>query len=173
MKNQFVRVDSPIGPLFVVTGASGVRAIAMRPEDEARCLAELDPAPADAKTAARIRRELRAYFAGKRRTPALEVDLSGVSGFALEVLRTLRKVRFGKTISYGTLARLVGRAGAARAVGRAVGSNPVPILVPCHRVIAADGSLGGFGGGLRRKRTLLELEGITGLSGGWRKRAHG
>ena len=90
-----------------------------------------------------------------------QVKLVGGTAFQRAVWQALLKIPRGRTISYGELARRVGRPGAARAVGQAVGSNPVPILVPCHRVVASDGTLGGFGGGLPMKRTLLRQEGVA------------
>jgi methylated-DNA-[protein]-cysteine S-methyltransferase len=105
------------------------------------------------------RRELEEYFAGKRRVFELAVDLSRLPPFHRRVLERLRRVPFGATVSYGKLADLVGASGAARAVGAAMRNNPIPIVVPCHRVLTAKGNLGGFTGGLDIKRKLLELEG--------------
>lgn len=93
-----------------------------------------------------------------RRLPPL--DLSGGTLFRRRVWGVLRNIRAGRTLSYGEIARAVGRPGAARAVGGACGANPIPVLVPCHRVLAADSGLGGFSGGLKWKRLLLEREGI-------------
>jgi len=101
------------------------------------------------------------YFAGRRVSLAdVPVDLSGQPPFRARVLRALQKVGYGRTISYGQLAARVGRPRAARAVGRAVGANPVPVIVPCHRVLRGDGGLGGFSaeGGLPLKRRLLAME---------------
>ncbi|MFN3763308.1 MAG: methylated-DNA--[protein]-cysteine S-methyltransferase, partial [Anaerolineae bacterium] len=89
----------------------------------------------------------------------LPLDLRGTP-FQRRVWEELRRVPYGQTVAYGELARRVGRPGAARAVGRAVGANPVPIIVPCHRVVGADGSLVGYGGGLEIKAALLRLEGV-------------
>jgi len=105
-----------------------------------------------------LQRELDEYFAGERRVFDHAVELEGTD-FQREIWSALTQIPFGEVWSYGQLARHVGRAGASRAVGSANGANPVPILVPCHRVIAADGGLGGFSAGLDRKRALLELEG--------------
>jgi methylated-DNA-[protein]-cysteine S-methyltransferase len=112
------------------------------------------------------------YFAGGRRSFQVPLDLSAESRFCRSVLDLLSGLPFGQLTSYGELAREL--TSGPRAVGRAVGCNPVPVLVPCHRVIAADGSLGGFGGGLERKRALLALEGHGRLPGGWpsRRGAH-
>jgi len=108
------------------------------------------------------RSALRDWFAGTRRDLAdVPVDLCLVAGFTRRVLECLRGVPHGTLVTYGELARRVGSPGAARAVGGAVGANPVPVVVPCHRVVAAGGRLGGFGGGLAAKRVLLELEGCS------------
>jgi methylated-DNA-[protein]-cysteine S-methyltransferase len=103
------------------------------------------------------RRQLEAYFAGELREFDLPLAPEG-SEFQLRVWEQLRAIPYGETISYGELARRVGDPAAARAVGLANGRNPLPVIVPCHRVIGADGALTGFGGGLERKRRLLELE---------------
>jgi O-6-methylguanine DNA methyltransferase len=97
----------------------------------------------------------------------LSLDLEGLSDFQLEVFQALQRIPFGSTRSYGDLAEVFGGPENARAVGRAVGSNPLPIIIPCHRVLRHDGRLGGFSGGLERKATLLQLEGldVEGTSG--------
>ena len=102
-------------------------------------------------------RQLRAYFAGERESFALPLHPAGTP-FEVEVWEELRRIPYGETLSYGELADRVGHPGAARAVGRANACNPIPIVVPCHRVIGADGSLTGFGGGLDTKRRLLDHE---------------
>ena len=106
------------------------------------------------------RAQLEDYFSGARRTFDFPMRLTG-NGFRRQVLEQLCRVPFGETVSYGDLAAAVGNPRAARAVGGAVGSNPLAIVVPCHRVLAADGGIGGFGGGLQAKRTLLAIEGVT------------
>jgi len=106
----------------------------------------------------RARRELREYFGGERRRFTVEVDLHGTE-FQCRVWRAVARVEYGTTTSYGAIARAVGEIGKARAVGAANGANPVPIIVPCHRVIGADGSLTGYGGGLPMKLWLLRHEG--------------
>lgn len=105
-------------------------------------------------------RELEEYFAGRRRTFAVPLAPRGTA-FQLEVWQALRAIPYGETVSYAELAARIGRADAARAVGLANGANPLPVIVPCHRVIGSDGSLTGFGGGLSIKRALLELEGAA------------
>ena len=102
-------------------------------------------------------RQLREYFAGKRAEFDLPLAPTGTA-FQLSVWRQLQEIPYGETISYGELARRVGNPKASRAVGSANGANPLPIVIPCHRVIAGDGTLGGFGGGLPTKQTLLALE---------------
>jgi methylated-DNA-[protein]-cysteine S-methyltransferase len=103
------------------------------------------------------------YFAGDAHAvDSLKVDFGDLPDFKRKVLTTLRKaVPAGATISYGELAELVGHPGAARAVGTTMATNPVPIILPCHRVLASDGTLGGYGGGLEMKKTLLSIEGVT------------
>jgi methylated-DNA-[protein]-cysteine S-methyltransferase len=109
------------------------------------------------------RRELDEYLAGRRKAFSVTVDLRHVTPFQLSVLEAARSVPRGQVVTYGDIGRRIGRPRAARAVGQALGSNPVPIVVPCHRVLASDGSLGGYSGrgGLRTKRRLLALEGAT------------
>jgi methylated-DNA-[protein]-cysteine S-methyltransferase len=104
---------------------------------------------------------LRQYFAGQRQQFELPLDLDQGTPFQQQVWRRLLEIPAGQTISYGTLARQIGRAAAVRAVGAAVGRNPISIVVPCHRVIAADGALTGYAGGLPRKVALLQLEQST------------
>jgi O-6-methylguanine DNA methyltransferase len=105
----------------------------------------------------KARSELDEYFRGQRRSFTVELDLRG-SDFQLRVWRALLAIPYGQTISYADVSRAIGREGAFRAVGAASGANPLAIVVPCHRVIAADGTLGGYGGGLELKRRLLALE---------------
>lgn len=107
-------------------------------------------------------RQLYAYFRGELRVFDLPLDLAGTE-FQQRVWSALRRIPYGETCSYAALAREIGSPGAFRAVGAANGANPVAIIVPCHRVIASDGTLCGFGGGLDRKRYLLELEASTSL----------
>lgn len=107
------------------------------------------------------RREIEEYFAGKRKRFSTPVDLSAVrSPFRRRVLRTLKSIPFGKVTSYGELAARCGSPGAARAVGTAMATNPLALVIPCHRVIAASGGLGGYSGGLSKKMRLLIHEGV-------------
>ncbi|MHB8424822.1 MAG: methylated-DNA--[protein]-cysteine S-methyltransferase [Gammaproteobacteria bacterium] len=111
----------------------------------------------DARLFREVLRQLKAYFAGKLRQFDLPLKPEGTA-FQMRVWRALRTIPYGETWSYGQLARRIGKPAASRAVGAANGQNPIPIIVPCHRVIGADGSLTGFGGGLSIKQKLLELE---------------
>jgi methylated-DNA-[protein]-cysteine S-methyltransferase len=151
--------SSPIGPLTVGASERGLINVIFgdRPDLVARVpLATVDE-PAWLEPA---RAQLAEYFAGERREFDLALDWGLIGGFARDVLGTLfRTVGYGQVVTYQDLADRVAQPGAARAVGAAMGANPLPIVVPCHRVLAADG-LGGFGGGLERKRRLLELEGV-------------
>lgn len=106
------------------------------------------------------RRQLDEYFRGERKEFDFPMRLTG-NGFRRQVLESLQQVPYGKTISYKELGASIGKPNAARAVGGAVGSNPLAIAVPCHRVLASGGGLGGFGGGLNAKRTLLRIEGCS------------
>lgn len=110
---------------------------------------------------AAVERAILEYLRGDRRTFDLPLDLSAVGEFDREVLAVAREIPFGETASYGEVAERIGRPGAARAVGSALGRNPVPLVVPCHRVVRSDGSPGGYTGGLDRKRRLLALEGAS------------
>jgi methylated-DNA-[protein]-cysteine S-methyltransferase len=158
---------SPIGDLLVAATDAGVCLVDWG--DPAPALARLERergVPARRSSSLRpVAQQLEAYFARARRSFTVPLDLAGTTPFRRRVLERLARVPFGSLTTYGDLARAL-RSG-PRAVGGAVGSNPVPVLVPCHRVIASDGTLGGFGGGLERKRILLSLEGHDGFEGGW------
>ena len=104
---------------------------------------------------------LKAVLAGRAAKTLPPLDWSGKTEFQKSVWRALRKIRHGQTKSYGEIARAIGRPKAVRAVGGACGANPIPVLVPCHRVLAANGKIGGFSGGLNRKRELLAREGVS------------
>jgi len=106
--------------------------------------------------------QLGEYFAGRRRRFELPLELSGTE-FQRQVWGSLADIPYGSTISYAELAAMVGRPTAFRAVGQANGANPLPIVLPCHRVVASGGRIGGYGGGLDMKRRLLALEGLSGL----------
>ena len=162
----FTRLPTPIGTLLVVQGSRGVARVAFPEEPEDRVLAEvashLGPRiVASDRELSPTRDTLEAYFAGEGDPHGLPVDLSLVSApFRRAVLDTLHEVvGRGEVVSYGSLARLAGNPRAFRAAATACARNPVPILVPCHRVLPASGGIGDYGGGPARKRALLELEG--------------
>lgn len=111
---------------------------------------------------ARASAQLEEYFSGRRRRFDLPLKLSGTD-FQRQVWETLAEIPYGSTISYAELAAMVGRPAAFRAVGQANGANPLPIVLPCHRVVASGGRIGGYGGGLEMKRRLLALEGLSGM----------
>jgi methylated-DNA-[protein]-cysteine S-methyltransferase len=149
-------IDSPVGRLFLAGDAAALTRIHFQSRGTRL---RADPAwRHDAAAFAVVGAELEEYFAGTRRAFSVQVTLEGTE-FQRTVWKALQAIPYGTTLTYGELARRIGRPDAARAVGLANGANPVPIVVPCHRVIGADGSLTGFGGGLNTKRTLLELEG--------------
>jgi methylated-DNA-[protein]-cysteine S-methyltransferase len=151
----YTRMESPVGRLVLVGDEAGLRQVWFA---EGRRVEVVERDWREDKAAfAEAVRQLRAYFAGELREFDLELAPVGTE-FQLRVWHELRRIGYGETISYGELARRVGNAKAARAVGLANGSNPLPIIVPCHRVIGGNGSLTGFGGGLPNKKWLLELE---------------
>jgi methylated-DNA-[protein]-cysteine S-methyltransferase len=149
---RYTRVDTPVGTLTLVAGGGGLRELLWAGE----------PPPAGATEGrdavlAAAAEQLRDYFAGRRTAFDLELELHGTA-FQRRAWRALAEIPFGVTRTYGEQALALGRPAAARAVGAANGRNPLPIVLPCHRLIGADGSLTGFGGGLEVKRALLEHE---------------
>ena len=158
-------VDSPVGALLVAASERGLCRISFDPEPER----ELDLLAAAVGTRVLrserrldgVRRELHEYFEGARTSFAVPLDLTLAGAFQQAVLHELARVPYGETTTYGSLAARVGKPRAARAVGGAMNRNPIPIVLPCHRVVGSTGSLVGYGGGLERKRALLELEGAA------------
>jgi methylated-DNA-[protein]-cysteine S-methyltransferase len=157
--------DSPLGPLTVMVTPRGLVRLSYPGERIAAQLDELadrvSPRILEApeRTDA-VRRQLDEYFEGDRRTFDVPIDWRLVRGFAGSVLRATARIPFGTVSSYREVATEAGSPRAYRAAGNALGSNPVPIVVPCHRVLHASGGLGGYTGGLDRKRFLLRLEGV-------------
>ena len=153
--------DTPVGELLVATTERGLCRIAFRPDEALDEIAEafgvrvlripgrLDP----------VRRELDEYFEGERHAFDLPLDLPPVPAFHRDALRELALIPYGEVTTYGALAARIGKPRAARAVGGAMNKNPIPIVLPCHRVVGSNGSLTGYGGGLERKEALLRLEG--------------
>jgi len=151
----YTTVDSPIGTLLLQGDGHALRGLHMQ---DGRTAIGVRPEWERAhEPFARVEAQLAEYFEGRRTTFDVPLELAG-SPFQRRVWEALQGIPYGETVSYGELARRVGAPSAARAVGVANRENPVAVIVPCHRVIGADGSLTGFGGGLERKRLLLELE---------------
>src|SRR6266478_6813854 len=152
---SYTRIDSPVGKLLLAADAQGLRLVSF--ERSKRAAPVQSGWKEDRTPFAEVIRQLRAYFGGELREFALQLAPEGTE-FQLRVWNSLRTIPYGETISYAQLAERIGNPKAVRAVGLANGSNPIPIIVPCHRVIGSDGSLTGFGGGLSTKKMLLELE---------------
>ena len=162
---SFDVADTQIGPLLLAVTERGLCRISFDPEPDRetetlartfgvrvlRAPRELDP----------VRRELDEYFEGRRRDFDLPLDLRGREGFSRDILERLAKVPYGEVTTYKSLAVEAGNPRAARAVGTIMNRNPIPIVLPCHRVVGSNGSLVGYGGGLKRKRLLLDLEAGT------------
>jgi methylated-DNA-[protein]-cysteine S-methyltransferase len=159
----YTTIDSPVGPLLLAATPKGLVRVAYDAEDHDRVLSllaqRLSPrvlrAPGRLDAAAR---ELDEYFGGRRRVFDLPLDLSLSSGFRQLVQRRLPEIGYGQTRTYGQVAALVGNPKAVRAVGTACATNPLPVVVPCHRVLRADGTNGGYVGGPAAKQALLSLE---------------
>ncbi len=156
-------VESPLGQLRVAVTEAGVARIALPRSSGSGFAGWLRNVYPDAERVPwlplidKLAQELGEYFTGKRREFSLQVELQGTD-FQRAVWRAIANVRYGSTLTYAEIACAAGRANAVRAAGTATGANPIPILIPCHRVIAAHGKLGGFSGGLDAKRRLLALE---------------
>lgn len=148
-------VESPLGPLLLAGDSTALRYLKLPRDGKART-----PEPGwipDPGAFQEATRQLEAYFSGSLKRFSLPLAPRGTP-FQQDIWAALREVPYGTTVSYGELARRAGRPRSARAVGAAMAANPLPILIPCHRVIGSDGSLTGFGGGLEAKRLLLALE---------------
>jgi methylated-DNA-[protein]-cysteine S-methyltransferase len=169
-------IDSPLGPLWIAVGPKGVLAIhygdAPTRLELGRIVRSYGPGVLpDPKRADPVARELDQYFAGKRRRFDVAVDLSPLTDFQRRILRATAQVTFGEVSTYARVAARAGTEKASRAAGQALGANPIPIVVPCHRILASDGTLGGYAGGLDAKRRLLSLERGEVPAGGWPKKA--
>jgi len=151
-------VDSPVGQLFVAATDRGLARISYFPDGMEETVARTFGVRVLRSPLDQIRRELDEYFAGKRRVFDLPLDLR-VAPFHADVLAQLARVPYGQTETYGALAAQAGRPKAARAVGTVMNRNPIPIVLPCHRIVGANGSLTGYAGGLDVKLQLLRLEG--------------
>lgn len=151
----YTYVDTPVGRLLAARSEDGLRAIHF--EQKGVPTPPREEWQRDDSAFADVRQQLAAYFARELREFDLKLAPRGTT-FQLDVWRALRSIAYGETRSYAQLARMIGRESAVRAVGAANGANPLPIVIPCHRVIGSNGSLTGFGGGMQAKRFLLDLE---------------
>jgi len=151
----YSRMKSPVGTLLLASDECGLRLVSF--ENSKRAAAVKASWKPDEAPFVEVVRQLQAYFDGERKEFDLLLAPEGTD-FQLDVWRSLRVIPYGETISYGQLAERIGNPRAVRAVGLANACNPIPIIIPCHRVIGSDGSLTGFGGGLSNKKKLLDLE---------------
>jgi methylated-DNA-[protein]-cysteine S-methyltransferase len=165
----YATLDSPLGPLLVATTPRGlIRLAYLDHADEDAVLEHLAVAVSPRIMAAprrldEPRRELDEYFAGRRKRFGLPVDWGLTRGFARRILQATAKIPYGATATYKQMAAQAGSPRASRAAGNALGSNPIPIVVPCHRILHSGGGLGGYTGGLEKKRLLLGVEGYSTL----------
>jgi len=161
----YARMDSPVGPVWIATTEVGICALGLgadQPDDFFDWLARHvgpEPPREDAEALATALTQLREYFSRTHREFDLPLDVRGTD-FQRAVWNEVAAIPYGTTMTYGEVATRIGRPQAARAVGAANGANPLPILIPCHRVIGAGGALTGYGGGLEMKAKLLRLEGV-------------
>lgn len=159
----YAMVESPLGPLLAVGTDEGLLMLRYADEgvDEALERIAERVSPRILELPARLdpaRRELEEYFSGRRRAFGIPIDWSLITGYARAVLRATAAIPYGGASSYGEVSAAAGSPRGARATGNALGSNPIPIVIPCHRVLRAGGRIGGYTGGLERKRFLLDLE---------------
>ncbi len=154
--------DTPIGPVSFIAGDRGLQRVAfmtlksLKRSVDARATS---PSLTGLQTLSDVMQELNAYFFGLRKTFSIDLDWQVLTGFQLEVLTRTAAIPYGQVLTYGQLAHELGTPGAARAVGSALGANPMPLVIPCHRVIGSNGQLRGYAGGLEMKAFLLSLEG--------------
>ena len=163
----FERHESPLGVIIVGATRDGLVRVGLPAEDEDAVLAQLAERisarvlHASRESLTQTRRELDEYFGGDRQVFGIPLDWRLTSGFRREVLRATAEIPYGATASYKDVATRAGSPGAVRAAGSALATNPLPIVVPCHRVLRTGGGLGGYAGGLAAKTTLLHLEGVA------------
>lgn len=160
--------STPFGPIYIAVSEEGITALGFDDSEE-EFVARMHKRHGSSierswAYVAPVVEQLKGYFDGERETFDIPLDLRSLTPFQHAVLAAIQQIPPGETISYGGLAHRIGKPGSARAVGRALGSNPIPIIIPCHRALAADGSLGGYSGrgGVRTKQALLTLEGAWG-----------
>lgn len=161
---SYAPIDSPFGTLHAATTKRGLVRVAF-PEESIESVLErlargLSPRIVEAPVSLDpVKRELDEYFAGRRRTFEIPLDWSLIGPFGRRVLHATAEIPYGGYLSYAEVASEAGSPRGSRAAGNALGANPIPIVIPCHRVLRTGGAIGGYGGGLDRKRYLLELEG--------------
>ncbi len=151
------QIKSKVGPLYLVASRQGLRGVFFCKQN-VKAVQQLNLLNPVEKVLAQVSEQLEEYFAGKRQQFELNIDFAGTA-FQKKVWQALSKIPFGQTVSYRDIAQKIKNPKAVRAVGSANGKNPFCIIIPCHRVIAANGTLGGYSGGLAIKRKLLKLEG--------------
>lgn len=166
----YCEVDSPFGEMLAAATATGLAFLSFPEADPDKALQRLasEISPRILHAPARldpVRAQLSEYFDGGRRGFDLPLDWQLTAGFRRQVLERTNEIPYGETRTYSELAESAGSSRAHRAAGSALGANPIPIIVPCHRVLRVGGALGGYGGGLEVKQWLLELEGARGLRG--------
>ncbi len=149
-------VKTPIGPLYAVVTARGLSGLHFKKQD-VKSITRIGSANLEEKQLKKIVSQLEEYFEGKRMKFDMDFDFSGTS-FQKHVWKELYKIPYGQTVSYKDIAKRIKNPKAVRAVGSANGKNPICVVIPCHRVIAADGSIGGYSGGISIKRRLLKYE---------------
>jgi len=158
---SYTVVDSPVGELVLASSPKGLAAVLLpgkgKPLDRLRKRFSDSDIDEDLEPNRNAVEQIRGYFSGERKTFDLLLDMRGTP-FQLRVLKAVSKVPYGKTRSYGNIARTVGKPKAFRAVGNTNRTNPIPIVIPCHRIVGSDGSLTGYGGGIPLKAALLRLE---------------
>ena len=160
---RFGTVPSPVGDLLVAVSDAGICEVSFARDGSDIFFAELKrrgfAGKADQQAIDHVASQLRDYFSGRRQVFDMTVDLSGMTPFTQQVLKATASVPFGKLSTYRDIARTIGKPGATRAVGNALGRNPIPVVVPCHRIVRSDWTIGGYTGGLDIKQRLLSIEG--------------
>jgi len=154
--------DTPLGPISFIAGDQGLQRVAfttLQALKESGESSGTEPSLGGVQTLSGLIQEMNAYFFGLRKGFSIDVDWDVLQGFQSQVLGRTAEIPYGEVMTYGQLAQELGRSGSARAVGRALGANPMPLVIPCHRVIGSDSGLRGYAGGLENKAYLLKLEG--------------
>ncbi|MGD0779925.1 MAG: methylated-DNA--[protein]-cysteine S-methyltransferase [Dehalococcoidales bacterium] len=160
-KTSYIVFKMAVGWVGILGSPTGLRCITLPQPSEKQALTALgidDKATPAKEYFQDLIRRFRDYFNGRRADFPDKLDLNEATPFQRKVWQAARRIPYGQTRSYGWIARQIGKPGAARAVGQALGKNPLPIIIPCHRVLSSDGGLGGFSGGLKMKKYLLALE---------------